>query len=209
MTPAPWQQRVVALAGLLQATHLVTSIARTGMVSQDVMAHSIRSIFVQNPDSIADVFCGTEGVKTGLRILGEVISHFDLKPHADLLRYTFAVIKLERNLANNPALLRELGARIANIDEQRMLRETGGQDPDEETIIALAGLYQATLSQISPQIKVSGKRNYLQNATNTARIRALLLAAVRAAVLWHQVGGRRSQLALARRQMRNALEHIT
>jgi len=203
-----YQKRVIALAGLLQSVHLVSSIARTGLVSQDPMEHSLRSIFVLNPDSISEVFSGTEGVRTGLKLLAEVLGRFDFGAHGDLLRYSLAVIKLERTLATMPGLSREIGARIASIDERRMLRQDGSRGLDEATISALAELYEQTLSRIEPRIRVSGKPNYLQNAHNVDRIRALLLSAVRSAVLWHQVGGRRWQLLLARGQLRHALQYL-
>lgn len=208
MTEGVWQQRATALAGLLQAVDLVASIARTGMADQDVTEHSIHSIFVQNPASVADVYSGTAGIESGLTLLQRLLARRDLQRDGELLKYGLAVIKLERNLARQPPMLRDLGARIANIDERRMLRQADTQDDGEEVIIALADLYQDTLSQIAPRIKVSGKRNYLQNSLNTARIRALLLAAVRAAVLWHQVGGRRWQLLLARNKMASAVRYL-
>ena len=208
MTSIAWQKRVLALAGLLQAVHLVASVARTGLVSQDAMEQSLRSIFVQNPGSISEVYAGTGSVRTGLNLMAEILDAFDFQEHGELMRYCLAVIKLERSLARRPELLRALGARIASIDERRMLRQNGARSLDEDTVTALADLYHDTLSGISPRIKVSGKRNYLQNEINTARIRALLLAAVRSAVLWHQVGGRRWQLLLARSQMTNALQYV-
>lgn len=208
MNTVVYQKRVIALAGLLQSVHLVSSIAHTGLVSQDSMEHSLRSIFVLNPDSISEVFSGTEGIRTGLKLLGEVLGRFDFRAHGDLLRYSLAVIKLERTLAAMPGLSREIGARIASIDERRMLRQDGSRGLDEATISALAELYEQTLSRIEPRIRVSGKPNYLQNAHNVDRIRALLLSAVRSAVLWHQVGGRRWQLLLARGQLNHALEYL-
>jgi high frequency lysogenization protein len=203
-----YQRRVLALAGTLQACHLVSSITRTGMASQDAMDSSLRSVFVLNPDSIADVYAGTDGVRVGLKLAAEVVTGFDFREHADLLRYTFAVIGLERKLAGEPRLLRELGARIASVDERRHLNDDGTRVLDEETVVALATVYEGTLSQVEPRIKISGRQNLLQQTVNVNRIRALLLAAVRSAVLWQQVGGRRWQLALARGQMSQALQYL-
>lgn len=208
MTGVAWQKRIIALGGMLQAVHLVSSIARTGMVSQDTMEDSLRSIFVVNPDSITEVYGGVDGVRTGLKLAAEVMVKFNVRQHGDLLRYSLAVVKLERNLAGRPEMLRELGARIARVDEQRMLRGAGGRIIDEQVIAGLAEVYEDTLSRIEPRIRVSGRRNYLQSETNINRIRALLLAAVRAAVLWHQVGGRRWQLLFARGQMNSALKYL-
>lgn len=205
MTQVEWQNRAIAMAGLLQAVYLVDRIARTGLASQDAIDSSIRSIFVQNPKSVGDIFCGVNGIGTGLGLLADILAGW--MRHRQLMEYAYLVIKLERNLASHPAVLREVGARIASIDEQRMLRDAGEQG-DEETIRALAALYQDTLSRISPRIRVTGKREHLQSPVNTARIRALLLAGVRAAVLWQQVGGRRWHLLLSRQKLSNALREI-
>ena len=202
MTQVEWRNRAVAMAGLLQAVYLVDRIARTGLASQDAIDASIHSIFVQNPRSVGDIYCGVEGIRTGLGLLADILGGW--LRHRQLMEYARLVVRLERNLASQPAVLREVGARIASIDEQRMLRDEGKQG-NEETIRALAALYQDTLSRISPRIRVTGKRDHLQSQVNTARIRALLLAGVRAAVLWHQVGGRRWHLLLARRNLAEAL----
>lgn len=206
MTSVAYQKRVLALAGIFQAVHLVASVARTGMLSQDTMDASLRSIFVTNPDSIAEVWNGTSGVRTGLRLASEIIVRFNISEHADVLRYMLAVIGLERKLAARPEMLRELGARIAAIDERRMQQGDGSRELDEAVVAELADVYEQTLSQIEPRIKIAGQRSYLANTTNINRIRALLLAAVRAAVLYSQVGGRRWQLLLARKPMSEALK---
>jgi high frequency lysogenization protein len=63
------------------------------------------------------------------------------------------------------------------------------------TILArLADIYSAHLSNLKPRITVVGNPLYLQQPAQAQRVRALLLAATRAAVLWHQLGGRRRHL---------------
>jgi high frequency lysogenization protein len=72
-------------------------------------------------------------------------------------------------------------------------------------IASLAGIYSDTLSTLTPRIMVQGEQGYLSSPDNANKVRALLLAAVRSAVLWRQVGGRRWQLIFAR----NAILHET
>lgn len=198
----------MALAGIVQAVHLVGSVARTGMVAQDSMDASLRSIFVTNPDSIAAVYQGTDGIRVGLRRLKEMLVDFDLREHGDDVRYALAVIRLERGLAARPDALRELGASIARVDERRMLSEDGSKTLDETVVESLATIYEDHLSNIEPRIRVTGNRNHLQSPTNIHRIRALLLAAVRSAVLWQQVGGRRLQLVVARGKLADAVDNL-
>ena len=49
---------------------------------------------------------------------------------------------------------------------------------------------------------------HLQDENKAARVRALFLAGVRAAFLWHQLGGRRWQLLFQRKRLLTAIESI-
>lgn len=204
-----WEQRALALAGLVQTVHLVSSVARTGIVARDVMEASLASIFIQNPDSISDIYQGSRGIRSGLSQTREMLQQFNLQTHGETLRYLLAVTNLERQLARNSTMLDQLGTGIARLDEQRLLRDTDPHCVDDETIEQLAGLYEATISDIKPRIKIAGNRQQLNIPANIYRVRALMLAAVRAAVLWHQVGGSRWQLLLHRDDLRQGLAHIS
>jgi high frequency lysogenization protein len=62
------------------------------------------------------------------------------------------------------------------------------------------GLYQNCISGLSPRIIVRGVQSYLRNDDNAAKIRVLLLAGIRAAVLWQQLGGNRWSLFWSRKK---------
>jgi len=66
-------------------------------------------------------------------------------------------------------------------------------------IANLAGIYADTVSQIPPKIMVSGDSSVLSNPDNADKIRAILLAGIRSAVLWAQLGGNRWQILFNRR----------
>ena len=72
----------------------------------------------------------------------------------------------------------------------------------------LAGIYLDTLGTFRFRIRVQGEPARLQDEDNAARIRALFLAGVRAAFLWHQLGGRRWRLLFQRKQQLEILESI-
>jgi len=71
----------------------------------------------------------------------------------------------------------------------------------ENLIANLSGLYQETLSTFRFRIHVTGNAQHLQNTQNAHKIRALLLCAMRSAILWRQVGGRRWQLIFNRQKL--------
>ena len=65
----------------------------------------------------------------------------------------------------------------------------------------LADSYATTVSQLQPRIMVQGKPEYLNTPANANRIRALLLAGMRSAVLWRQLGGNRLRLLWTRKHI--------
>ena len=57
------------------------------------------------------------------------------------------------------------------------------------------------MSHLRPRVLVQGNPHYLGQAPVVAEVRAILLAAVRSAVLWRQLGGSLWDLLLRRRDM--------
>jgi high frequency lysogenization protein len=54
---------------------------------------------------------------------------------------------------------------------------------------------------LTTKIQVAGNPEHLNVEANQKRIRALLLAGVRAAVLWRQLGGKRRQILFNRKAL--------
>ncbi|MGH8112885.1 MAG: high frequency lysogenization protein HflD [Rhodanobacteraceae bacterium] len=188
------ETRVLALAGMFQALSLVRDLARQGECDGDAMTSSLASVFKLESDSAADVFGGNQGVRLGLRVLVQQVEGDDRDP--PLFHMLVSVMKLERSLARHPNANVRLGEALASM--QRQLQHF---PVTHATILArLADLYRSNLSGLKPRITVVGNPLYLQQPAHAQRVRALLLAAVRAAVLWHQLGGRRRHLLLRPRR---------
>nr|MBA3485935.1 DUF489 family protein [Lysobacter sp.] len=75
-----------------------------------------------------------------------------------------------------------------------------------DVLSALGALYAETLSHLRPRVLVQGNPHYLGQATVVAEVRAVLLAAIRSAVLWRQLGGSLWDLLLRRREMLAAVQ---
>ena len=167
----------------------VSKAAKSGMLSQSSLESSLNSIFVVNPTDAIEVYDGIQGVSLGVKLLHEVMVELRLLEHADLLRYSMALITLERSLAGRQGALQEVEQKISDIDEH--WREVSPPSLDESVIAALEDLYQGTIGQLGPNIQILGKRHHLENTSNVNRIRALLLSGIRSAVLWRQLGERK------------------
>lgn len=186
--------RTVALAALYQAVGLVqqTAYGRT----RDALATtcSINSIFVTSPGSIEEVFGGMAGLAPGLDTLCEQFGNDSSKRDPGLTGYAITLLHLERRLSRQPALQQEVAR---GIEASRAMRGEDQVIPPELTA-ALAAVYTRTISTIAPRIRVQGEPAILKAEESRNMIRALLLAGMRAAVLWRHCGGNRIRLLLER-----------
>ena len=188
---------VVALAGIYQAVDLVKQTARKGTSERATFRASIGSIFRLDADSAQAVYGGIAGVKHGLVTLVKQLGGRGLKPDPELTSYAANLMFLERKLTSLPWMLETLRAEIETA------KGLAGEDEleDAAVIANLAHAYSQTISRLSPRILVQGEPALLKDAEVANRIRALLLAGVRAAVLWRQVGGSRLRLLFGRKRI--------
>ncbi len=188
--------RVIALAGILQAVHLVNRTAQHGMADQAALEASIGSVLDLDAGSTRDVFGGLAGVETGLRQIQHQIGR-ERNPLEQ--RYVINLLQLEPRLRARPDLVERIREGVR--EAKALAADRPRTDP--AVIACLAETYTATISTLSPRIMVTGEPNQLNRPEVADRIRALLLAGVRATVLWRQCGGSRLKLLL---QVRSTVE---
>lgn len=203
---SPMQEQLVALGAVFEAAVLVDKIARTGQVSEASMGCMLGSLLVRDPKSTLDVYGGDDlNLRDGYRAL---ISSLERNPSAlqrEPLRYSLAMIGLERQLDKRSDMLQIMGSRLDQIQQQV---EHFGLVHDN-VIAACGSLYQDTISTFRQRIQVHGDMRFLQQPDNAAKIRALLLAGIRSARLWRQLGGHRWQLVFSRGKLLKALYDMT
>lgn len=188
------EERVLALAGLYQACALAQQLASQGRCDENAMETGIASVFRIDAPSVVGVYGNVANVRLGLRTL---VSQLDeSSDDMAVTRLAMTVMRLERNLSGRPELLDRLQQGI--LAAQRQVQHFG-QDSSQVTT-RLAELYASTLSPLRPRVMVNGAPQHLQQAAVVEKVRSNLLAAVRSAVLWRQLGGRQWQLLLFRRQ---------
>ncbi len=214
-------EQAIALAALFQAANLVEQIATRGMVPQNNFETSIQSIFVTKPDNTEQIYGGVQdlphNLSLGFRSLLELIDKSKAEQNQNVIRYGLSLIHLEKKLSKRPDVLATIAGRLEQMTQQARYFSPEGQDPQDNpaafshpSVVAnLASLYQDTLSTFSFRIQVSGEPRHLQNPENAAKIRALLLAGIRAAMLWKQVGGKRWHLLFFKSRMRPSIKKIT
>jgi high frequency lysogenization protein len=155
-------------------------------------------------DTTEDIYGGSGHLDDGLRMMIRLFDGSGPSQHMEVTRYSIGAMQLERRLIRDPQRVQRLREAITQADN---LRQSVGL-MDMTLVHRLSGIYEDLISPLMPRIIVHGEPAQLANQDNAARIRALLLAAIRSAVLWRQAGGHRLQLIFSRKkylQMADAL----
>ncbi len=188
----------LALAGMCQSARLVQQLAHEGSCAKEEMTVSLRSLLEMNPVSTLAVYGNNEAnLKLGLETLLGVLNANRQGLGAELTRYTLSLMVLERKLNAKKSAMEQLGQRIDQLDRQLAHFEL----ESDQVMSSLASIYVDIVSPAGPRIQVIGTPAILQNTQIQAKVRALLLAGIRAAVLWQQVGGGRLQLMFSRNRL--------
>ena len=190
--------QLLGLAGLWQAINAVLELAHTGRCEERSLETAVASILRIDAESPAAVFGSIAEVGPGLQLFAD---HLDgRKRDNHLSRIVATVMHLERRLSRQPELRSSLQQGIESA--QRSAASLG--NTHENVIARLDDLYTATVSNLRPRVMVQGNALYLTQPRIVGRIRTLLLAALRAAVLWRQSGGTRLGILLRRKRLIDA-----
>jgi high frequency lysogenization protein len=189
------KDRVLALAGLLQAVKLVQQMANNGDAETRPLAACIHSLFRYDAESTEAVYGGARDVEPGLRRLVAQLDGSDRD--ATQTRIAMSVLHLERRFVANERTVESVRRGLEDI--QRQLEPWG---PTHPTVLARLGeLYSEQISPLGPRVLVQGNPVYLAQPSVVGEIRATLLAALRAAGLWRQIGGSYWDFLWSRRVM--------
>jgi high frequency lysogenization protein len=192
--------RVLALAGLVQALAQVRRVADTGQANAAILATAMDSVFrIDAPSPIA-VYGSVEALHPGLALLRDYFG--STQRDEQLPRLVLAVMQLERRFVRDADMARRVQAGIR--EQAGNAERLGSSHPD--VMSSLGSLYAETLSHLRPRVLVQGNPHYLGQATVVAEVRAILLAAVRSAVLWRQCGGSLWDFLLRRRELLSAVK---
>lgn len=189
--PQTDHDRAIALAGTLQAADLVRSIARRGQANPEEVDTCLNSLLKIDAASSIEIYGDTRQLRSGLQLLEKQLGN---PSDMELTRYAIALLGLERKLSQRTDLLKAIGISLEEIVQNLPHFPINHSN----TIARFADIYLKNISILSPRIMVNGVQVHLNNPENANRIRALLLAGVRAATLWRQSGGTRLTLLLRR-----------
>ena len=204
MLAGPTRDQALALAGVFQACHAVDILARSGELPVDMFETAMLSLLEQNPVSCAAVFGSTDKLAKGLEVLARQLQEGAGNKPQECLRYVLGILYLQGKLSKNKDMLATIGRGIERAAEQAR-----HFTPVHDNVIDnIADLYQNTISTYRFRIQVSGQGGYLTQPGIAKRVRCLLLAGIRAAILWQQLGGRRFHIMVYRKKLLTHVEGL-
>jgi len=198
--------RLYPLCALAMAAHQVDRLANTGLVPYDEFALLIESTLTLSADSTLDVYGGhIDKLRPGAKMLREMLGRGGNRKYPDVIRYFISLMQVERQLSKQPALLDRLRGHL-----EVAVAKSESLNPTHEAVIeTLNTAYQETVSTLKFRIMVTGNHGrHLQQGNNPAKVRALLLSGIRAAMLYRQLGGGRLALLFQRGRVFQELDSL-
>jgi high frequency lysogenization protein len=192
-----WENRIIALAGVLQAAALVDKLAMTGYLPKAEFHTCVESLLQQNPASTLATYGDLRHLELGLQTVVNTLGGLRKESAQQCLRYLLGILHLQQKLNTRKDMLAVIGSRIAQANQQA---QHFGSTHDN-VVANLADLYSDTISSFRFRIHVRGEATYLQQQRVANQVRTLLFSGIRSAMLWHQVGGRRWHIIVYRKHL--------
>jgi high frequency lysogenization protein len=200
------RDKTLALAAIFQSAALTDQLAWRGHADSLAMETLLKGVLVFESDSPAAIYGGAAGLQAGLRALELAFATYRQTPRQqEIVRYALGLTHLERQLAASSDKQTLLRRRLEQAAEQ-LKHFDGITNP--AMIKNLGHIYVDTIGTLGFRIQVKGNAVQLQADGMAEQIRAALLAGVRAAWLWHRLGGRRWHLVFTRSQILREIREI-
>lgn len=191
----------IALAALVQSANLVDRLASHGQVPDSSLKIMRDSLFRFDIENVEDIYSNErdtdikQNLHTGIRVSRKIFLENANLEYGQTIRYVLALIQLEKHFRHSNELMNKVRTRLESITDQT----------NDESI---SELYLETLATLPFRIQVLGKMQHLKNPKNEYQIRTLLFSGLRAAILWHQMGGRRWHFIFKKKAIITSLEQL-
>ena len=203
------QDQALAFAAICQSAQLVQQVARTGSIDETAYITCLKSLVITDPEHIEEIFGEAANLRQGFTSMVAQLSDQGDSRDVEVTKYVISMLALERKLSKRGEALGMMSERLNQIKRQLHHFEI----TDDPLVANLASIYTDIISPLGARIQIAGTPALLKQTPVQHKIRALLLAGIRACVLWRQVGGKRRHLLLSRKQMIHGaqayLDHIS
>ncbi len=202
---SPEQQQLLALAAVFEAAQLADDVAQRGDCDPKAFEGLIAGVMALDADDFDSIHAQPALLREGVSLLNRSLNKESRGANLRPLNYGLALLHLAGKLRKNEDTVSILRNRLLALSGQQAHFD---KFSDDAFCHRIAGIYVDTLVTFRFRIQVKGDPAHLQDDDKAARIRALFLAGVRAAFLWHQLGGRRWHLLFHRKRLLSLIDSI-
>jgi high frequency lysogenization protein len=200
----PSKDQLLALSGVFQSCHFVKQLSQHGLVSEKELKISLKSLLHKDPNDTLAMFRSPGSLAIGIESMQDFLnSSLDLKA-SETLRYVIGTMHLAKKLRNNKVMSLMVRQRL-----DKCITQAEYFSATHSNVIAnIAQIYQDSFGTLSYRIIVHGCVDHLEQANIIERVRCLLFSAIRSAMLFHQLGGRRHHLIFNKRYILSQLKTL-
>ena len=191
------RNQTIAMAALCEAALLIQQVSKGQAFDSQALATLVAGIMNTAPENVDQVYPNLASLKQGSYLLVHQLSGQATSKDVEVTRYLAGMMSLSKKLLNNQTALTGLSTSLKEVE-----RRLEHFDITDASIIGnFADIYSKNISPIGQKIKVIGTPQNLKQPIIQNQVRAVLLAGVRAAVLWRQMGGKRRQFIFSRNKI--------
>ena len=189
-----------AFAAICQAGALIQDLANCGTWDEDAAAILIKSLATDSTNDLEQLY-PPRYLKKGYFSLVQCFSgNTGEQRYLQLAKYVILFVRLERKVTKSATAAERLARRLSDNTAEARSRHLSVLDPD--LIANLSNIYKSEISDTGLlKFNIYGKKNMLQQLHIQHKIRALILAAIKAVILWRSAGGRRRSFIFKRSRL--------
>ncbi|MGN1393093.1 MAG: DUF489 family protein [Succinivibrionaceae bacterium] len=193
--------QTLSFVAICQAASIVQRLSRFGSWNEDDAKPLIKALSIDNPTSVEDVYQPKQmlcGYNSFIESFGS--NGINNSSTAELTKYVMFFLTLEKKIRKVPGFLDNIFNKIEEVKNHARINKMVILDP--WIISSMADIYfQEITNKHFCNLVIYGKKSYLQQDEIQQKIRAIILAGIRATILWRQVGGKTIHLLFKRSKM--------
>jgi len=199
----------IALSALAQSIRCVQQLAWKGQTSDADLRAVVSSLTAVDSPSAASVYGGSFELNSGLRLLSRQLDPKDKDKDPEFVNLAINVIALQAQLQKDQAIMARLGSEIDTLSTRYQDETIYSEEEGLNQLLQdCSTIYQNTLSKMALRIQVRGEPHHLQKPEVQFRVRASLLAAIRAVFLWRQSGGSRWHFLFKKKTLIEGIRYL-
>lgn len=191
------RSQTIAMTAICQAAIMIKQVARGESVDNEALKQLFGAVINRSPKSMDELYPSPSNLQQGSNLLLMHLSGKATNNDVEITRYLVGITAMAKALLNDTAALTRMSDKLNDVE-----RRLSHFEIDSSSIIEnFADCYSEVVSPLGRKIQIIGSQQVLAQPANQSKVRALLLAGIRAAVAWRQMGGKRRHLILKRRQL--------